>query len=159
MSTGNINSKFKFRITDLRDTFRFHFRLFSLSTSCRPQLFFEKYVLKICSKFTGEHPFQNVISVKLPRNFIEVTLRHGFSRVNLLHIYRTTFLKNTYGWLLLTFRRGRCRPPECCSLSEKETMERIKLYNFPKFWLYPLLPSILKWDFLLFDCFLCYISL
>ena len=29
------------------------------------------------------------------------TLRHGCSPVNLLHIFRTLFLKNTSGWLLL----------------------------------------------------------
>ena len=34
-------------------------------------------------------------------NFIEITLRHGCSPVNLLHIFGTTFLKNTSGWLLL----------------------------------------------------------
>ena len=33
-------------------------------------------------------------------NFIEITLRHGCS-LNLQHIFRATFLKNTYGWLLL----------------------------------------------------------
>ena len=32
---------------------------------------------------------------------IEITLRHCFSPVNLLHIFRTRFLKNTSGWLLL----------------------------------------------------------
>ena len=34
-------------------------------------------------------------------NFIEIVLRHGFSPVNLLHIFRTSFLKNTSGRLLL----------------------------------------------------------
>ena len=34
-------------------------------------------------------------------NFIEITLRHGCSPVNLLHIFRTPFTKNTSGWLLL----------------------------------------------------------
>ena len=34
-------------------------------------------------------------------NFIEIALRHGCSPVNLLHIFRTPFLKNTSGWLLL----------------------------------------------------------
>ena len=34
-------------------------------------------------------------------NFIEITLRHGCSPVNLLHIFRTPFFKNTSGWLLL----------------------------------------------------------
>ena len=34
-------------------------------------------------------------------NFIEITLRRGCSPVNLLHIFRTTFPKNTSGGLLL----------------------------------------------------------
>ena len=34
---------------------------------------------------------------------IEITLRHGCCPVNLLHIFRTPFYKNTSGWLLLTF--------------------------------------------------------
>ena len=34
-------------------------------------------------------------------NFIEITLRYGCSPVNLLHVFRTLFLKNTSGWLLL----------------------------------------------------------
>ena len=34
-------------------------------------------------------------------NFIEITLRRGCSPLNLLHIFRTTFPKNTSGWLLL----------------------------------------------------------
>ena len=42
----------------------------------------EKGFLKICSKFTGAHLYQNVISVKLQTNFIEITLRYGFSPVN-----------------------------------------------------------------------------
>ena len=36
-------------------------------------------------------------------NFIEITHRHGCSPVNLLHIFRTPFLKNTSGQLLLIF--------------------------------------------------------
>ena len=56
---------------------------------------------KICSKFTGEHPCRSVISIKLKSSFIEVTLQHGCSPVNLLHIFRTPFLKNTSGRLLL----------------------------------------------------------
>ena len=35
-------------------------------------------------------------------DFIEIALWHGFSPVNLLHIFRTTFLKNISGWLLLS---------------------------------------------------------
>ena len=33
--------------------------------SSRPEVFLVKGVLKICSKFTGEHPCRNVISRKL----------------------------------------------------------------------------------------------
>ena len=58
-------------------------------------VFLGKDVLKICCKFTGEHPCQNLISIKLLCNFIEITLRH------LLHIFKTTFSKNTSGGLLL----------------------------------------------------------
>ena len=58
-------------------------------------------VLKICSKLTGEDPCRIVISIKLQSNFIEITLRHSCSPVNLLHIFRRTFPKNTSEWLLL----------------------------------------------------------
>ena len=54
-----------------------------------------KAVLIICSKFTGEHPCRNVVSIKLQSNFIEITLQHGCYLVNLLHFIRTTFPKNT----------------------------------------------------------------
>ena len=63
-----------------------------------------KDVLKIWSKFTGEHPCRSVISIKLLCNFIEITLRQGCSPVNLLHTSRTPFCKNTYGGLLLYFK-------------------------------------------------------
>ena len=63
-------------------------------------MFLAKGVLKICSKFTGEHPCRSVISIKLLCNFTEVTLRHGCSPVNLLHILRTPFTNNTSERLL-----------------------------------------------------------
>ena len=71
--------------------------------SSHPEVFLRKGVLKICSKFTGEHPCRSVISIKLlcRITLIEITLRHGCSSVNLLHIFRTPFLKNTFGRLLL----------------------------------------------------------
>ena len=40
---------------------------------------------------------------KCDSDFIEIALRHGCSLVNLLHIFRTDFLRNTSGGLLLTF--------------------------------------------------------
>ena len=54
-------------------------------------------------KFTGENPFRSAISIKLICNFIEIALRHGCSPVNFLHIFRTPFARNTFGWLLLSF--------------------------------------------------------
>ena len=59
-----------------------------------------KSVLKICSKFTGEHPCGSVNSIKLRYNFIEITLSHGCSHVNVLHIFRKLVRKNTKGMLL-----------------------------------------------------------
>ena len=69
--------------------------------SSHPEVLLGKCVLKICSKFTGEHPWWSVISIKLLCNFIEIKLCHGCSPVNLQHIFRTPFPKNTSGGLLL----------------------------------------------------------
>ena len=52
--------------------------------SSHPEVSLGKRILKICSKFTGKHPCQSVISIKLQSNFIEITLRHGCSPVSLL---------------------------------------------------------------------------
>ena len=57
--------------------------------------------LKICSEFTGDHPCRSVISINLQSNFIEIAPRHEDSPVNLLHIFRTPFYKDTSGRLLL----------------------------------------------------------
>ena len=66
-----------------------------------PKVFLLKRVLKICSKYTGEHTCRSVISIKLQSNLIKITLRHGCSPVNLLHIFRKPFSRNTSWWLLL----------------------------------------------------------
>ena len=76
---------------------------YRLFRSSRPGVFLGKGVLKICSKFTEEHPFWSVTSIRLLCNFIEITLRHGCSSVSLLHIFRTPFPKNTSGQLLWVF--------------------------------------------------------
>ena len=44
---------------------------------------------------------RSVISIKLLCNFIEITFRHGCFPINLLHIFRTSFPKNTSKQLLL----------------------------------------------------------
>ena len=66
----------------------------------RPEEFLVKAVLKIFSKFTGEHPYRSAISITLLWHFIEITLRHG-SSPNLPRIFRTPFSKSTTGYLLL----------------------------------------------------------
>ena len=69
--------------------------------SSRPEVFIRKGVLKLCRKFTGEHPYQSVISIQLLYNFIEIALRHRCSPVNLLHNFRTPCPKNSSWWVLL----------------------------------------------------------
>ena len=48
-------------------------------------------------------PKRDFNKVAKQSNFIEITLRHACSPVNLLHIFKTPFTKNTSGWLLLVF--------------------------------------------------------
>ena len=60
--------------------------MISLHRSSPPELFLGKFVLEICTKFTGEHSYRSEIWKKLQSDFIETTLRHGYSPVNLLHI-------------------------------------------------------------------------
>ena len=45
-------------------------------------------------------------SITFQSNFFEITLWYGCSHVNLLHIFRTPFPKNTAGWLLLSNKRN-----------------------------------------------------
>ena len=63
-----------------------------LFRSSRPEVFLGKGVPKICIKFTGENPCRSVISIELQSNFIEITLLHGCSPLNLLHLFGTPFL-------------------------------------------------------------------
>ena len=67
--------------------------------------FFQKQpsrgVLKLCSKCTGKNPCRRFISIKLLCNFIEIAHWHGCFPVNLLHIFKTPFPRNTSGLLLL----------------------------------------------------------
>ena len=71
--------------------------------SSRPGVLLGKGVLKICSKFTREYPCRRAPSVMLQSNFIEITLPHRCSPINLLHTFRTTFSSNTSRRLRLCF--------------------------------------------------------
>ena len=77
------------------------YRTLSIIRSSSPKVFIGKGVLKICSRFTGEHPCWSVISIKLQSNIIQITLRHGCSPVNLQPFFRIPFYKNTSGGVLL----------------------------------------------------------
>ena len=63
-------------------------------------MFLGKGILKICSKFTGEHQCQSVIAIKLQSNVIEIALRHGRFSANFQHIFKTPFSRNISGFLL-----------------------------------------------------------
>ena len=79
---------------------KFMWKIIPRDRSSHSKVFLGKEVLKICSKFTGEHPSPKVISIKLFCNF-DITLRHWCSPVILLYIFRTPFPYNTFSWLLL----------------------------------------------------------
>ena len=85
-------------------------------------MFLRKVALKICRKFIGE-PCPSVISIKLLCNFIEIALWHGCSPVNLLHILRTLFPRNSSGWLLLNLDSNPVTSIQClhCRLFSAKT--------------------------------------
>ena len=62
------------------------------------EVFLEKDVVKICSKFTGECPCWFASSIKL---LCTTAFQHGYSPVNLLHVFRIPSPKNSSGELLL----------------------------------------------------------
>ena len=68
---------------------------------------------------TGEHPCRSVVSTKMQSNFIEITLRHGCSPVNLLHIFKTLFSKNTSG-LWMAASEGRIQGIPTFTLKKKK---------------------------------------
>ena len=86
-------------LESIRSKKNYHFRLSANlsnpSTSEKNLLL----ILQISVPLSG-NPFRSP-GEKLFCNFIEIALRHGCSPVNLLHIFKTPFLKNTSGWLLL----------------------------------------------------------
>ena len=63
-------------------------------------MFLGKGVLKIFSKFTGEHPCQGAISKKVALQLYGSRTLAWCSAVNLLHIFRIPFPKNTTEGLL-----------------------------------------------------------
>ena len=66
------------------------------SRSSYPEVFLGKCIQKTYSKLTREHPCRSAMLINLQGNFIEITLWHGCSPVNLLPICRTSFPKKGY---------------------------------------------------------------
>ena len=77
--------------------------------SCPPEVFLGTCVLKISSKFAGEHPCRSAISIQLQRNVFEILLWHGCFPVNLLHNFGTPFPKKASGGLLLMYLDLYCK--------------------------------------------------
>ena len=76
-----------------KETFSEFTAAFLIDRSSLSGVFLGKGVLKICSKFTGEHSYRSAISIKLL--CYKTTIRHGCSPLNLLHFFRKPFPKNT----------------------------------------------------------------
>ena len=86
------------------NTYRYSYEKFKLLFSGKhshPKVFLD---LKICYKFTGEHPCRSAISINCFAT-LQITLWHGCCLVNLLHVFRTALHINTSGWLLLSLTR------------------------------------------------------
>ena len=80
--------------------------------SSRPDVFWRKGVLKICSKFTGEQLCRSEISTKLQTTLLKSHFSMDVLLLNLVHIFKTPFLKSTSGWLLLYVNNYNL-PPAC----------------------------------------------
>ena len=75
---------------------------FLMFRSISPEVLVYEGALNICSKIAGQHPCGSVVSIiKLLGNSMEIILPDGHFPVNLLHILRAPFYKNTFEGLLL----------------------------------------------------------
>ena len=80
---------------------------FLISEAANPKMYLRIGVLKICSKFTGEHTCRSPISINLQSNLIETALRHECSPVNCCifseHLFLGTPLCGCfcYLWLII----------------------------------------------------------
>ena len=86
---------------------------------------------KRCSEnmqqFIGKHPCRSAISIELPSNSIEITLRHGCSPINLLHIFRAPFPTRSFGLLLLYFLQSVSTKT---GLEYRRFFEKVFRYNY-----------------------------
>ena len=73
----------------------------SMSEAAVQRCSYEKVFWKYETNLQENTHAEKWISIKLQSNFIEITLQHKCSPSNLLHLFRTRFLENTSGQLLL----------------------------------------------------------
>ena len=71
--------------------------------SSYPEVFLRKGVLKICSKFTGEHPYRSAISIKLQSNFVYSDSRSTSSKGSSLHVISIRIVSSCLHELPATF--------------------------------------------------------
>ena len=73
------------------------------------EVFLRESILKICNKFTGEHPCRSLISIKLLYNLIETHFGKSIllKNLNISNFFRTTFYEKTeQPFLLLNNRKS-----------------------------------------------------
>ena len=73
------------------------------------------------------NPCRSAISIELPSNSIEITLRHGCSPINLLHIFRAPFPTRSFGLLLLYFLQSVSTKT---GLEYRRFFEKVFRYNY-----------------------------
>ena len=101
-------------------------------------MFLRKSVLKIRSKFTGDHPCRSVISIKL---LIEIILRHMCSPVNLLNIFRAKPSQSEHLWMAAsvfsylevdkTMIEGDMRPDPVTSDRQRRAVSSLARHKWP----------------------------
>ena len=91
---GKLHFLCKLDFTEFPKNSQYQFRTLMNNRSIHPDVFLGKGVLNICSKFTAP-------MLKREFNKVAFALQHGCCLVNLLHIFRTPFPKNTSGRLHL----------------------------------------------------------
>ena len=111
------------------------------------------------SQITGVHSshrqycktiyLQVIESNKLLSSVIEIALRHGCSPVNWLHIFRTPFLKNTSGRLVLYLHSWTLNAERKKTQWMRTSTDDIS-YDIDKSDTFPMIPNS-KWEFYKYD--------
>ena len=82
-------------------TKHFSISVFINCRSSRPEVFLGKGVLKLCNKFTGKHPCQSVIAIKLLKQLYLNHISAWVFSCKFAAYFHKPFPKNTSGRLFL----------------------------------------------------------